>query len=177
MAHYKLAIHFTGAGQRQAGGIMKLIALLLALVLSACAITRSPASDAAVVDTVSSGAALALGASELNPLGLLVLPAKAAMLAHLETLPENQRQIAQTKLSALWNGAAVNNACVALVMLSGGLASFPCLILGGTYGMWEYTTVTAKQMQQEFLAMCLQAKQNNPAMRCFYLGVEVGLQN
>jgi hypothetical protein len=153
---------------------MKLIALLLAIVLSACAITRSPASDAAVADTVSTGAAMALGAVELNPLGLLVLPAKVALLAHIETLPEGERQIVQSQLSAIWNGAAVNNACVALTMLSSGLAGFPCLILGGAYGMWEYTTVKAEQMQQEFLAMCLQAKQNNPAMRCFYKGNEVG---
>lgn len=152
---------------------MKLIALLLALGLSGCAITRSTASDAAVADTASTGTALAFGGIEANPLGLLTIPLKIALLAHVETLPDAEKQDAQTTMSALWNAGAVNNVCVVAVIVSGGIASLPCIFLGAGYGVWEYTTTKANQMQQEFAELCAKAKQDNPAMRCFYRGVEV----
>ena len=152
---------------------MKLIALLLALCLSGCAITRSPASDAVVADVASTGVGLALGAAEANPLGLVTIPVKLSLLAYAENLPDGEKQQAQTMLSAVWNGAAVNNVCVIAVILTGGAASFPCILLGLGYGAWEYTSTKANQMQAEFTEMCLSARKEMPNMKCFYKGVQL----
>jgi hypothetical protein len=152
---------------------VKLIALLLALMLSGCAITRSPASDAATADVATTGLGLLAGAAEADPVGLALIPVKLALLAHTETLPDVERLHAQTTLSAFWNAAAVNNVCVLLVVMSAGAASLPCILLGAGYGLWGYTTAKADQMQAEFMAMCLDARRANPGMKCFLSGVEV----
>jgi len=149
---------------------MKLLIAILTIALSGCAITRSPASDAAVTDVASTGLGIALGAAEANPIGLVTIPLKLALLNHAETLPEGEKQEAQTTLSALWNGAAVNNVCTVAVIVSGGAASLPCLLVGGAYGVWEYTSTKANQMQAEFAALCIQARQETPGMKCFYKG-------
>ena len=147
-----------------------LYSLLIVMALTGCAITRSQASDAAVTDVASTGLGIALGAAEANPIGLVTIPLKIALLNHVETLPAGEKQEAQMRLSAVWNGAAVNNVCVVAVIVSGGAASLPCLLVGGAYGVWEYTSTKANQMQAEFAALCIQARQETPGMKCFYKG-------
>lgn len=113
------------------------------------------------------------GAAEANPIGLALIPVKLALLAHTDTLPPADKLHARTTLAAFGNGAAVNNVCVLAVVLTGGAASLPCILLGGAYGLWEYSTAKAEQMQQEFMAMCLAARKETPDMKCFYKGAEV----
>jgi hypothetical protein len=66
--------------------------------------------EAAMIDTTTTVIALAQGATELNPLGLVGTTAgKAFALGYKDTLPPEEGKKVERITSSLWTGAGVNN--------------------------------------------------------------------
>jgi len=142
-----------------------LAALLLALCLHAQADTAERAQNAAIADVASTGAALALGAAEANPLGLLTLPAKLAALKYAESLQDGDKQTAQSVISSMWRGAAANNVCVILSIVTGGTFAPVCAIAGFAVAWHEWQS---SEIERQFWMVCANEKQSNPELKCTY---------
>ena len=140
-----------------------LAAILLALCLHAHADTAERAQNAAIADVVTTGAALALGAVEVNPLGVVTIPLKIAILSYVETLPDGEKQQNQSAVGAMWSGAAANNLCVLIAIVTGGTFAPACIAAGLVYGVHRWND---SEMEREFWWLCAQEKQSNPAMTC-----------
>lgn len=140
-------------------------ALLLALCLHAHADTSERAQNAAIADVASTGAALALGAAEANPLGLLTLPAKLAALKYAESLQDGDKQTAQSVISSMWRGAAANNVCVILSIVTGGTFAPVCAIAGFAVAWHEWQS---SEIERQFWMVCANEKQSNPELKCTY---------
>ena len=88
---------------------------------------RPTMTEAALLDTVSTVAALSQGAQELNPLGLAgTTVIKGIMIAEQDRITPDQ----QATVSALWTGAGVNN-----IMLTLGAAVYPAVLAGLIAGL------------------------------------------
>jgi len=136
-------------------------ALILSLLcLSAQAQT---AEQAAAADVATTGIGLALGAAEMNPVGLLTLPAKLAMIQHAEGLPTGEREYALSAISSMWTGAAANNLCVVAAILSGGTFAPACLVIGAAVGMQRWDAAADERL---FWAICADEKTRNPRLTC-----------
>lgn len=142
-----------------------LLLLLLCLGPHAQAQTYEDAKASALQDIVSTGFGLALGAAELNPLGILAVPLKFAAIEHAETLPDGEKQTAHATYSSVWRGAAVNNFCLAAMILTGGTATPVCLFLGFASGaiVWQQSA-----MEREFWNLCAYERKANPELKCVY---------
>lgn len=135
---------------------MRLLTLLLALTLTSCASLTERAQTAAVADGVSTVGALALGAVELNPLGLLTIPAKVAVLAYARSLPDDERATAESLAASIWSGAAMSNVCTIIAIVTGGITSPVCIVAGIVVGVNEWRGSAA---ERQFYALCENAKQ------------------
>lgn len=138
---------------------------LAAALLMATAAQAQPSTTAAALDVASTAAAIAIGAAEANPIGLVTIPLKAAAIAHADTLPEGERQAQHLDLATLWRAAAVNNACVIAAIATGGSFAPACLALAGASVVNDWLT-TAEQRQ--FWAICAAERASNPRIRCMY---------
>ena len=88
---------------------------------------RPTMTEAALLDTVSTVAALSQGAQELNPLGLAGITAiKGIMIAKQDSITPDL----QASVSALWTGASANN-----IMLTLGAAVYPAVLTGLIAGL------------------------------------------
>lgn len=118
-------------------------------------------------DAVTTVIGLSMGAAELNPLGLAVLPAKYAAYRYFKTLPEPEQLNAWRAFGAAGWGAAANNACAILIIATGGASSLPCLVLFPAIGFAVYnsTEPTEKEM---FDAICKEQTKTNPDLICTY---------
>lgn len=85
-------------------------------------------------DVGSTLAALGLGASELNPLGLGTLLAKVIAWKSIQAAPERERPNLLKKYAALGQGAAANNLCVIAALVTGGTGGVLCPIIGWMVG-------------------------------------------
>ena len=100
---------------------------------------RQHAVNGQVADVASTLVGLAVGASEANPLGILVLPIKFYSLRLADDMPpgEGQDQAYRT-LAALGYGPAANTLCVILTIATGGSAAPACLLVGIATGLYVY---------------------------------------
>lgn len=130
-------------------------AIILALLLSGCASLEQRANTAAVGDGVTTLGALALGAVEANPLGLVTIPAKWAILGYVKTLPADEQAQYHASAGAIWGGAAVNNVCVIAAILTAGTFAPVCIAAGIGYGIWAWREATP---ERDFYAACAEAK-------------------
>ena len=142
-----------------------LCALLLALCLHAHADTAERAQNAAIADVASTGAALALGAAEANPLGLLTLPMKFAAIRYAEGLPDGDKQTAQSVISSMWRGAAANNVCVIMSIVTGGTFAPVCAIAGFAVAWQEWQ---AGEIEREFWHLCATLRREQPELACVW---------
>lgn len=138
-----------------------------ALVLSLLCVTAQAqtAEQAAVADVATTGLGLALGAAEMNPVGVLTLPLKLIAIQQAEALPTGEREYALSAISSIWTGAAANNLCIIAAILTGGAFAPACLIVGTAVGMqrWE-----AGANERLFWAICADEKTRNPSLTCTY---------
>lgn len=108
------------------------------------------ARNAGIADGVSTGAALLAGGTELNPIGpVLAIAVKPLLLAYAKTQPP-ERQVAYfSAFSALWSGAAANNVCVTVSLLTGGSFTPACVAIGVAWGArtWNGTESERKPWQ------------------------------
>lgn len=152
---------------------MKALALSLLLATSAHAddFTRpkieAVAAHAADIATTASG--LALGAAEANPLGVLLLPAKAISYHRIKASPDVEQPAMWAAYEALGWGAAANNACVIAAVSTGGPAIVPCLAVGAVAAAVSWAIDQPRRQRLEFDAICAQAQAQNPAMRCTWV--------
>ena len=113
-----------------------------ALLLYGCGATKQGAYAAHGADIASTGVGLALGAAEANPLGIVALPIKLAMVEYAGSLPSDERPAAYAALSAITWGAVANNLCViASILASAGIAAPACFAVGVGTGVayWDAT--------------------------------------
>ena len=144
-------------------------AVLAASCFSAHAATaEDSAFGGAIADGVSTAIGLAVGAAEMNPLGPVVaIGVKVAVMKYASTLPDTERPALHAAAASLWQGAAVNNVCVAASILSGGSFTPVCLAAGFAWGLktWKDT-----EQEREFWVGCAMLRQYaaTPDMPCVY---------
>jgi len=136
--------------------------LLSLLLLSGCS-TLPEHEQAAAADGGLTILGLVLGAAELNPLGLLTIPLKYGMVQHVKTLPDGERQEAESTMTAYFGGLSVNNACVVLAILTGGTFGVACLVIGAAYGLNKWN---AESTQRAFWHLCTEEKVARPDLSC-----------
>lgn len=129
------------------------------------------ASNAA--DLATTAAALSLGAVELNPLGVFLIPAKAVAYYRIKAMPLDEQQPQWDTYNAVMWGAAANNACAALTILTGGTTSLPCVALGAVVGWWDWKRAEGERHRQWFIGECAKMRENNPDMKCNWHGEEL----
>ena len=115
--------------------IMRRAAVAALLATAFCGAQAATAEDnawgGAVADGVTTAIGLAAGAAELNPLGpVFAIGVKVVVLNYANGLPDTQRPAVHAAAASLWQGAAVNNVCVAASILSGGAFAPACLAAG-----------------------------------------------
>lgn len=149
-----------------------------ALVLSLLIATSAHADDftrprieavaAHASDIATTGAGLALGAAEANPLGVLLVPAKAVAYHRIKASPEVEQPAMWAAYEAMGWGASANNACVIAAVSTGGPAIVPCLAVGAVAAALSWAIDQPRRQRMEFEAMCDEAKKTNPALTCVW---------
>jgi len=119
------------------------------------------------VDVATTGAGLAIGAAESNPLGVLLVPAKIIAYQRIKAAPEAEQPGLWAAYEAFGWGAAANNLCVIAQIASGGFA--PCLAVGVAAGLVSWAIDSPRRKRAEFDAVCEQAQQANPQLVCTWL--------
>lgn len=151
---------------------MKAVVLALLLATSAHAddFTRPKVEAVAAhaADIATTGAGLALGAAEANPLGILLLPAKAISYHRIKASPVIEQPAMWAAYEALGWGAAANNACVIAAVSTGGPAIVPCLAVGAVAAGMSWAIDQPRRQRLEFEAVCDEAKKENPALTCVW---------
>lgn len=140
--------------------------MLFFVALVGCTTLEQRANGAAVADTVTTAGALALGATELNPVNWATIPIKLATLLYCKTLPEDEKAQCHATVGPIWGGAAVNNLCVVAMILTGG-AFMPVCIAGGIgYGVYAWNESAP---EREFYAGCTEYRRvSGGTFRCIY---------
>ena len=136
-----------------------------ALILSLLCITAQAqtAEQAAAADVATTGIGLALGAAEMNPVGMLTLPLKLIAIQQAEALPTGEREYALSAISSMWTGAAANNLCIIAAILTGGAFAPACLIVGAAVGMQRWDAAADERL---FWAVCADERTRNPRLTC-----------
>lgn len=139
--------------------------MLRALILSlACLSAQAQtAEQAAAADVATTGVGLALGAAEMNPVGMLTLPLKLIAIQQAEALPTGEREYALSAISSMWTGAAANNLCIVAAILTGGAFAPACLIVGAAVGMQRWDAAADERL---FWAVCADERTRNPRLTC-----------
>lgn len=136
------------------------------VLLTGCATLEDKANTTALADNGTTIGALALGATEANPLGLAALVLKWPILRYIDTLPDDERAQGQAVVSAMWGGAAVNNVCVMVAILSAGTFAPACLLGGIGWGIYAWSESAA---EREFYAACAEYRRvSGEQFRCVY---------
>jgi hypothetical protein len=144
------------------------LALLLALPAHADDFRKQKieAASAHAFDVATTGAGLAVGAAESNPLGLLLVPAKLIAYQRIKASPEAEQPGLWAAYEAFGWGAAANNLCVIAQIASGGFA--PCLAVGVAAGLVSWAIDSPRRKRAEFDAVCEQAKASNHEITCVW---------
>jgi hypothetical protein len=150
-----------------------MVALLPVLISSAQAGPQEQATSAAWTDAGTTGVGLALGAVEVNPLGILAFPVKYGLLTYAKNMEDGDRQEMQSSMAAIWGGASVNNGCVILSIVTAGAFAPVCIFAGvaaaGT--MWQVSS-----SEREFWRTCSNKRKENPTLLCEYREAEPAAQ-
>jgi hypothetical protein len=140
--------------------------LIVCLALLAAGSSFADAKDGALAadaaDCVTTGAALAFGLSEVNPLGPVASCAlKGIATAIADTQPEPARTQALHAQSSLYAGAAANN----LMALAGAGSASPVFGVMLAVGLWA-----SGQEEREFMRLCDVHRQlaHDNTLRCNY---------
>lgn len=141
--------------------------ILALLLLTGCATLEDRAVTAAVSDGVTTGAALALGAVELNPLGApFAIAVKVPMLLYANSLPEEERAAMYSVWGPVWGGVSANNVCVLVAILTGGIAAPICIATGVAFGVQQWVV---GEPEREFYTRCAEYReQSGEKFRCVY---------
>ncbi len=142
--------------------------LLATLSLGTIAQNRESAYQAAGADCLTTGAALAAGFAEANPLGPIAACAlKPALIEAAMKLPEPQRSYDLAATHAIWTGATANN----LTLVVGKLASVSLASVAPVVGVVVALVVWERSAQErEFGRLCAVHRElaSNPDMTCTY---------
>ena len=121
-------------------------------------------------DLATTGAGLALGAVEANPLGVFLLPAKAIAYHRIKASPESEQPAMWSAYSAFGWGAAANNLCVIGAILTGGTSGPLCLAVGAGVGWWQWRQDKPARDRAQFEQMCDEARAVQPDLVCRFNG-------
>jgi hypothetical protein len=157
-----------GSGRSAVKAFCLSLALLLALPAHADDFRKQKieAASAHAFDVATTGAGLAVGAAESNPLGLLLVPAKLIAYQRIKASPEAEQPGLWAAYEAFGWGAAANNLCVIAQIASGGFA--PCLAVGVAAGLVSWAIDSPRRKRAEFDAVCEQAKASNHEITCVW---------
>lgn len=150
---------------------MKKILLLASalLALGAMAGEVEDAKQQSALDVSSTAIGLTLGATELNPLGLASIALKYGAHAYVDSLPPADQPEQAALLGSVSHGAAANNWCIIVAILSGGSFSPVCPLIGLTSGI-SYWNRNSKAAQIEaFNIICKNEQAINPALECTFI--------
>lgn len=119
------------------------------------------ARTGAVSDGVSMAVGLATGVADMNPVvPVLMMGMKTVTFEYTRTLPETERPAAYATAASVWQGTAVNNACMTAAVLTGGAFLPACVVAGVAWGMktwndsererrfWEHCAIVREFAQQ-----------------------------
>ena len=134
-----------------------------ALSLGGCSTLEQRANSAAVADSVTTAAGIAMGLTEVNPLGLLTIPIKVVALIYADSLPDGERAEFHAVAGPVWGGLAVSNVCMIGVLLTAGAFAPVCIAGGIVFGVQQWF---ASSKEREFYAAC---RRQHDA-RCEYQG-------
>jgi hypothetical protein len=130
--------------------------------------TKDQAVNAAIADSATTAVGLAAGAVELNPLGpILSLAVKPLVLRYVATLPDTEQPAAYAAASSIWGGAAVNNACVTVAILTGGGFATACMLLGAMWGIKSWNDTEHERLFWEGCGT-LRVYAQQPDLQCIY---------
>jgi hypothetical protein len=165
-----------GARKLAALGKFTVAAALAAAFCSASAKeAEEQARDAAIADGVSTAVGLAVGATELNPLGpILAFGMKTAVFEYTKTRPDTERPAAYAAAASVWSGAAANNLCVAAAIVTGGTFGPVCIAVGVAWGMKTWKDSEHERLFWEGCAM-LREYAGEPTLECIYTPPETQL--
>jgi hypothetical protein len=143
-------------------------ALILSLLLSGCATAERSAVTGQAADIGSTGIALAMGATEANPLGAVALGVKAVVYNYIKAEPPIQQPHLWGIYGAFGWGAAANNLCIIGVIASGGAFAAICPVIGFAAGFGNWEAGKADRDRETFDAICAQETALNPDLVCVY---------
>lgn len=145
--------------------------LLLASALIALGASGQVVEDAkqqSALDVSSTVIGLTLGATELNPLGLASIAVKYGAHVYVDSLPLEEQPAQAALLGSVSHGAASNNWCIIVAILSGGSFSPVCPLIGLVTGV-SYWNRNSKAAQIEaFNIICKNEQLINPALKCTF---------
>jgi hypothetical protein len=145
--------------------------LLLASALWAFNVSAQVVEDAkdqAVLDVTSIAIGLALGATELNPLGLVLVAAKYGAHSIVNSLPPAEQPEQAALLGSISHGASSNNWCIIVAILSGGSFSPACPLVGLVSGMTYWNRNSKAAQIEAFNIICKNEQLINPALECTF---------
>jgi len=142
-------------------------ALLLSLLLTGCVGTREGTYAAHGADLATTGVGLAMGAAEANPLGIVALPIKLAMVEYAGSLPPDEQPAAYAALAAVTWGAVANNICViASILASAGIAAPACVAVGAVTGVAYWGATKTHREGQQLYAYCAEPARGYSGRAC-----------
>lgn len=145
----------------------RLATLALLLCLGTAHAGEREAVEGQVADAFTTGAGLAMGATEANPLGLATLGVKALAARRISEQPAVDQPPLWSAFEALGWGAAANNLCViAVITTGGGAAVCPVLGFGAGLGFWQADAPA--RHRATFDAICADARAKNLDLVCIY---------
>lgn len=144
-------------------------ALALLLCLGAAHAGEREAVEGNVADVVSTGAGIAMGAAEANPLGPVgVVVAKVVLHQYIKALPAVEQPQAWRLFGAVGWGAAANNLCVVITIATGGSGSVLCPVIGVSTGVGVFVSTAEAARRETFDAICTEARSRQPDLICIY---------
>lgn len=90
---------------------------------------------------------------------------KLVAMRQAESLPDGEKQYAQSALSAMWRGGGANNFCVAAAILTGGTFTPACIFVGLVAGMHKWASGANERL---FWAICADERTRQPELKCTY---------
>lgn len=119
-----------------------------------------------LVDLASTGAGLAMGATEANPLGILAIFAKVVAHQKIKEAPYGDRPRLYNAYGAFGWGAAANNLCV-IASIATGVPSIACPVVGVVGGVFSF--LEDEELQKEAVASashCEETRRARPDFSC-----------
>lgn len=134
---------------------------------------KESAVNGQIADVSTTAAGLLMGASEANPLGLATLGLKYIVYQHIQDAPlDRQPQLWQQYGAVGW-GAAANNVCVLVGIVTGGAGALACPLLGlgvGAAMMTQSLPPSPVALERQvFMDFCQDQRSRQPDLQCIYV--------